>query len=132
DAGAPARIVDAVARHGIDGIIVSNTTISRPPLTSRYAGETGGLSGEPLRNLALQQLRAFRQATGGTIPLIGVGGIASAEHAWARIRAGASLIQLYSAMVYEGPGIAKAVLSGMAALMKRDGFSTIVEAVGSE
>ena len=132
DADAPARIVDAVARHGIDGIIISNTTISRPPLKSRHSAEAGGLSGEPLRDLALEQLRGFWRASGGAIPLIGVGGIASADHAWARIRAGASLIQLYSAMVYEGPGIAKAVLAGLATLMKRDGFSTIADAVGSE
>ena len=132
DADAPARIVDAVARHGIDGIIVSNTTISRPPLKSRLSFEAGGLSGEPLRELALEKLRAFRRAAGGAIPLIGVGGISSADHAWARIRAGASLIQLYSAMVYEGPGIAKAVLAGLESLMRRDGFSTIADAVGSE
>ncbi len=132
DADAPARIVAAVARHAIDAIIVSNTTISRPPLQSRHSGEAGGLSGEPLRDLALAQLRAFKAATGGAIPLIGVGGIASAEHAWARIRAGASLVQLYSAMVYQGPGIAKTILAGLETLMKRDGFSAIAEAVGSE
>lgn len=132
DADSPARIVAAVARHAIDAIIVSNTTISRPPLQSRHRGETGGLSGEPLRELALAQLRAFRAATGGAIPLIGVGGIASAEHAWARIRAGASLVQLYSAMVYQGPGIAKTILAGLETLMKRDGFSAIADAVGSE
>ena len=136
DPEAPARIVEAVKRHGIDGIIVSNTTISRPPLQSPHAGETGGLSGAPLRELALRQLRAFRQASanspGGALPLIGVGGIATAEDAWARIRAGASLVQLYSAMVYEGPGIAKAICTGLVALMERDGFTTIAEAVGSE
>ncbi len=125
-------ITDVALRRGLDALIVSNTTISRPPLKSAQAGEAGGLSGEPLRDLALQRLRDFRQASGGAIPLIGVGGIASAEDAWARIRAGASLIQLYSAMVYEGPGIAKRILSGMEALMRRDGFTTIAEAVGSE
>jgi len=132
DEAAPERIVATVKRHGIDGIIVANTTISRPPLVSRHAGEAGGLSGAPLRDLALRQLRAFRQATGGTIPLIGVGGIASAEDAWARIRAGADLVQLYSAMVYEGPGIARRILQGMESLMRQYGFSTIAEAVGSE
>ncbi len=132
DADAPARIVAAVAKHGIDGIIVSNTTITRPPLQSRHSGEAGGLSGEPLRDLALAQLRAFRRASGGTVPLIGVGGIANADDAWSRIRAGASLVQLYSAMVYQGPGIAKVVLKGLEKLMIRDGFSAIAEAVGSE
>ena len=128
--------VEAISRIAIDkklgALMVSNTTISRPPLQSRHAGEQGGLSGAPLRELALQRLRDFRKATGGAIPLVGIGGIATAEDAWARIRAGASLVQLYSAMVYEGPGIARAVTSGLEQLMKRDGFASIAEAVGSE
>jgi dihydroorotate dehydrogenase len=128
--------IDAIARIALDqrigGLIVSNTTISRPSLKSRFAGETGGLSGEPLRELAQQRLRDFRKATGGALPLIGVGGIATAEDAWARIRAGASLVQLYSAMVFEGPGIARMIVRGIEALMRRDGFATIAEAVGSE
>ncbi len=132
DADAPARIVAAVIKHGIDGIIVSNTTIARPPLHSRHAGEAGGLSGAPLHDLALQRLRDFRKASEGRLPLIGVGGIATAEQAWARIRAGASLVQLYSAMVYEGPGIARAILPRLETLMRQDGFSSIAEAVGSE
>jgi dihydroorotate dehydrogenase len=128
--------IDAIARIAIDkglgALIVANTTISRPPLKSRHAGEAGGLSGAPLRELAQQRLRDFRKATGAAVPLIGVGGIASAEHAWARIRAGASLVQLYSAMVYEGPGIARTITCGLERLMRRDGFATIAEAVGSE
>ncbi len=128
--------IDAIARIAIDkklgALIVSNTTISRPTLKSRHSGETGGLSGAPLRELAQQRLRDFRKATGGAIPLVGVGGIASADDAWARIRAGASLVQLYSAMIYEGPGIARRITRGIEALMARDGFATIAEAVGSE
>ncbi|MBM0169274.1 quinone-dependent dihydroorotate dehydrogenase [Altererythrobacter sp. C41] len=128
--------IDAIARIALDkrlgALIVSNTTISRPPLISPHSGETGGLSGAPLRDLAQQRLRDFRAATGGAIPLIGVGGIGSAEDAWARIRAGASLVQLYSALVYEGPGLARQIVRGMAALMRRDGFATLAEAVGSE
>ncbi len=128
--------IDAIARIAVDkhlgALIVSNTTISRPPLLSPEAGESGGLSGAPLRELAQQRLRDFRKATGGAIPLVGVGGIATAEDAWARIRAGASLVQLYSAMTYAGPGIARAVTRGLEALMRRDGFTTIAEAVGSE
>ena len=116
----------------LDALIVSNTTIARPPLHSRFAGETGGLSGAPLKAQALQRLRDFRSATGGAIPLIGVGGIADAHDAWQRIRAGASLVQLYSAMVYEGPGIARAICDGLERLMQRDGFSSIAAAVGSE
>ena len=128
--------IDAIARIAIDkklgALIVSNTTISRPLLGSRYANESGGLSGAPLRDLAQQRLRDFRKATGGMVPLVGVGGIASAADAWARIRAGASLVQLYSAMVYEGPGIARRVTKGLEALMQRDGFASIAEAVGTE
>jgi dihydroorotate dehydrogenase len=128
--------IDAIARialdRRLDGLIVSNTTISRPALRSAAAGEAGGLSGAPLRDLAQTRLRDFRKATGGTIPLIGVGGIATAQDAWARIRAGASLVQLYSAMVYEGPGIARAITRGLEQLMRRDGFATIAQAVGSE
>ncbi|MBT8426806.1 MAG: quinone-dependent dihydroorotate dehydrogenase [Erythrobacter sp.] len=128
--------VDAIARiaadTGLAALIVSNTTITRPALKSCHAGETGGLSGAPLRDLALERLRDFRKATGGAIPLVGVGGIATAEDAWARIRAGASLVQLYSAMVYEGPGLPSRITRGLVRLMKRDGFSSIAEAVGSE
>jgi dihydroorotate dehydrogenase len=126
------RIVRAALDHGIAALIVSNTTVSRPALRSTYAGETGGLSGAPLKDLALAQLRRFRAVAGGELPLIGVGGIASADDAWARIRAGASLVQLYSALVYEGPGIAARIVRGLAKRMKADGFSTIAEAVGSE
>lgn len=128
--------IDAICRISIDkglsALIVSNTTISRPRLKSRYAGESGGLSGAPLKDLAQQRLRDFRLASGGAIPLVGVGGIGSAEDAWARIRAGASLVQLYSAMAYEGPGIARQITRGLERLMNRDGFTTIAEAVGSE
>lgn len=128
--------VDAIARialeKGLGALIVSNTTISRPALKSQHADETGGLSGVPLRDLALQRIRDFRSATGGAIPLVGVGGIGSAEDAWARIRAGASLVQLYSAMVYEGPGLARKITRGLERLMVRDGFNSIAEAVGSE
>lgn len=132
DAAAPGRIVEVVVKHGLAGIIVSNTTITRPPLRSRHGGEAGGLSGAPLRDLAQQRLRDFYAVTKGTIPLIGVGGIATAEDAWARIRAGANLVQLYSAMVYAGPGIARQILRGVEHLMRRDGFASIAEAVGSE
>jgi dihydroorotate dehydrogenase len=126
------RIIRAAIDHGIDALIVSNTTISRPPLKSRFANETGGLSGAPLKPLALDALRRFRRASAGEMPLIGVGGIATASDAWERIRAGASLVQLYSAMVYEGPGIARRMASGLATLLKRGGFANVAEAVGTE
>ncbi len=128
--------IDAISRIAIDkqlgALIVGNTTISRPPLASHHAAESGGLSGAPLAALALQRLRDFRKATGGAVPLVGVGGIATPESAWARIRAGASLVQIYSAMVYEGPFLARRIVCALPALMRRDGFATIAEAVGSE
>jgi dihydroorotate dehydrogenase len=128
--------IDAIARiaieRGLGALIVSNTTISRPEIKSRHAGEAGGLSGAPLRPLALQRIRDFRSATGGTVPLIGVGGIATAEDAWERIRAGASLVQLYTAMVYSGPGLGARIANGLGQLMRRDGFAKIADAVGSE
>jgi dihydroorotate dehydrogenase len=127
----PERIVRSAIDHGIDAIIIGNTTVSRPPLRSRYRDETGGLSGAPLGPLALDGLRRFRAASGGEITLIAAGGIATAEHAWERIRAGASLIQLYSAMVYEGPGIARRIARGLAEIMRREGIANISEAVGS-
>ena len=128
--------IDAIARialdKGLGALIVSNTTIDRPELKSRQADEAGGLSGAPLKSKALQRIRDFRKATGGTIPLVGVGGISNADDAWERIRAGASLVQLYSAMVYEGPGLAARIAAGLESRMKRDGFKSIAEAVGTE
>jgi dihydroorotate dehydrogenase len=125
--------IEAIARLSVgqmDALIVSNTSISRPPLKSGLASEQGGLSGEPIKALAQQRLIDFRKATGGAIPLIGVGGISSAEDAFARIRAGASLVQIYSAMVYEGPGLARRINKGLARLLARDGFSRLSDAIG--
>jgi dihydroorotate dehydrogenase len=129
--GEPDQIVRVSLQHNIDALIVANTTVSRPALKSRHSSEQGGLSGEPLRSLALQALRNFREASGGEIPLIGVGGISNADDAWERIRAGASLVQLYTAMVYQGPGIARRVANGLAQHLKREGFTSIAEAVGT-
>jgi dihydroorotate dehydrogenase len=128
----PERIVRAAIDHKIEALIVSNTTVSRPALKSRFAGEAGGLSGVPLKPRALEALRKFRSAGGGEIPLIGVGGIATVEDAWERIRAGASLVQLYTGMVYHGPHIALQIARGLAQRLKREGFSSISEAVGTE
>lgn len=127
--------VDDITRscmdHRIDGLIISNTTITRPPLASRHAGESGGLSGAPLEQMALARLRDFRTATGGAIPLIGVGGIGDADTAYARIRAGASLIQLYSALVFEGPGLVRRITAGLRERLVRDGFTNVTQAVGT-
>lgn len=123
-------IAEVSLAHKLDALIVSNTTIGRPPLRSPHAAETGGLSGAPLHDLALQRLREFRRATGGRIPLVGVGGISNADQAYARIRAGASLLQLYSALVYEGPMLARTINRGLAHRLRRDGFASISDAIG--
>ena len=125
-----ATIARACIDGGVDGLIVSNTTISRPGLASRHAGETGGLSGKPLKPLALAALQRFRAETGGTLPLIAVGGVASGQDAYDRIRAGASAVQLYSALVYEGPGLVRRIKQDLAALLRRDGFASMAAAVG--
>jgi dihydroorotate dehydrogenase len=126
---------DTIARiaidGGIDGLIVSNTTITRPPLVSAHARETGGLSGAPLQPLALAALQGFARATGGQLPLIGAGGIASGADAYARIRAGASAVQLYSALVYHGPGLVARIKAELATLLRADGFGSLAEAVGA-
>lgn len=128
----PRQIVRAALDHQVDALIVGNTTVSRPPLRSRYSGEAGGLSGAPLKPLALTTLRRFRSESGGQLPLIGVGGIGSAEDAWERIRAGANLVQVYTAMVYEGPGLGRRIADGLAVRVKAAGLSNIAEAVGTE
>ncbi|WP_333838238.1 quinone-dependent dihydroorotate dehydrogenase [Novosphingobium sp.] len=129
--------IDAICRIAmdkrLDALIVSNTTITRPPsLRSPRAAETGGLSGKPLAPLALEALRTFRKATGGAIPLIGVGGITSGEDAWQRICAGASLVQLYTGLVFEGPNLAKTIAADLARRVRSAGMTSIAQAVGSE
>ena len=130
--GEPAQIVRAAIDHGIDALIVSNTTITRPPLRSPHASESGGLSGEPLKALALDTLRRFRSVSGGAIPLIAAGGIATADDAWERIRAGASLVQLYSAMIYGGPGLPSRIVRGLEQRLAASPFASIAEVIGSE
>jgi dihydroorotate dehydrogenase len=127
--------VDDIARAAVearmDALIVANTTVSRPPLRSKHSGEAGGLSGAPLKTLALQRLKDFRTATGGTLPLIAAGGIENGVDAYARIRAGASLVQLYTALVYQGPAIAQAICGELRSLLARDGFATLADSVGA-
>lgn len=128
--------IDGLARAAIDknmaALIVANTTIARPALRSAAAGEAGGLSGAPLKALAMQRLRDFRKATGGALPLIAAGGIDCADEAYARIKAGASLVQLYSALVYHGPGLARQIEQGLIKRLHEDGFEHINDAVGLE
>ncbi|MGF1550558.1 MAG: quinone-dependent dihydroorotate dehydrogenase [Sphingomonadaceae bacterium] len=131
DAGHIEAIARVAMARGAEGLIVANTTLSRPPLESRHRLEPGGLSGAPLRQLALDKLRDFRNATGGEIALIACGGVASGADAYARIRAGASLVQLYSALVFEGPGLVRRILAELARLLARDGFASVAEAVGA-
>ena len=110
---------------------MGNTTVGRPALRSANAGESGGLSGAPLAKLARQRLANLRRATGGAVPLVAVGGIDSGAEAYARIRAGASLVQLYTALVYEGPGLAMRILADLDACLARDGFTSVKAAVGT-
>ncbi|WP_426167714.1 quinone-dependent dihydroorotate dehydrogenase [Sandarakinorhabdus sp. DWP1-3-1] len=123
-------IARAALDGGIDGLIVSNTTVARPMLRSKFGGEAGGLSGAPLAPLASATLQQFTAATGGALPLIAAGGIGSGADAYARIRAGASAVQLYSALVYGGPGLVQRIKTELAALLRRDGFASVGEAVG--
>jgi dihydroorotate dehydrogenase len=128
--------VDAVVRTAmdqrVDALIVGNTTVSRPRLRSRHRGEAGGLSGEPLKGLALERLRDFRRAAGGALPLIAAGGIENGVDAFDRIRAGASLVQLYSALVYDGPGLAERIKSELRRLLALNGFARLSDAIGTE
>jgi dihydroorotate dehydrogenase len=127
-----ADIAEAALAGGIDGLIVSNTTIARPAgLASPAAAEAGGLSGRPLFVPSTAVLADMYRLTGGKLPLIGVGGIASAEDAYAKIRAGASLLQLYTALVYQGPGLVARIKRGLAARLRADGFASLAEAVGA-
>jgi dihydroorotate dehydrogenase len=125
-------IADGVAAARFDGVIVGNTTLARPPsLVSRRRGEAGGLSGVPLMALSTEVLARFHAAANGRFALIGVGGIASGADAYAKIRAGASAVQLYSALAYQGPGLVVTIRRDLAARLAADGFATIAEAVGA-
>ncbi len=126
-------VAEVALELAIDGIIISNTTIRRPrTLKSRLHGEQGGLSGAPLFALSTEVLSHMYQLTQGRIPLVGVGGVGSAADAYKKIRAGASLVQLYTALVYQGFGVVKSIVTGLPALLERDGFSSISEAVGAD
>jgi len=127
-----ADIAAVALAGGLDGLIVSNTTITRPGVAPRWGQEAGGLSGGPLFPLSTEILRQVYRLTQGKLPLIGVGGIASSADAYAKIRAGASLIQLYSALIYQGPFLARCINRELAALLRRDGFGNVSEAVGAD
>jgi dihydroorotate dehydrogenase len=117
----------------IDGIVVANTSTARPAdLKSRHKTQRGGLSGPPLAGPASELLKLVYRETGGTVPLIAVGGIASGKSAYARIRAGASLIQLYTGLVYAGPSLLQRMKTDLADCLERDGFSNLTEAIGAD
>ena len=125
-------IVETVAAFGLQGIIVSNTTVSRPDsLRSPRKTETGGLSGPPLMSLSTQVLARFHAANSHGLTLIGAGGIATGADALAKIRAGASAVQFYSAMVFEGPGMVVRVKRDLAARLRAEGFASVADAVGA-
>jgi len=118
----------------LDGLVISNTTTSRPDavLGLVHADETGGLSGKPLFKMSTDVLRDMYQLTRGKIPLIGCGGIASGEDAYSKIRAGATLVQLYTAFAYEGPSMLPRIKAELAACLERDGFKSVQDAVGAD
>ncbi len=126
-------LLEAIEGAPIAGLILTNTTTARPPgLVSRQRGEEGGLSGPPLAPRALEVVRRAYALSDGRLPLVGVGGIDSAEAAYARIRAGASLIQLYTALVYRGPRLVGEITQGLARLLAADGFASLSDAVGAD
>lgn len=127
------RIVEQARSYGMNAIIVSNTTLDRPDtLQSAHSGEGGGLSGQPLFDKSTEILREFADAANGSIDLIGVGGIGSGEQAYAKIKAGAKAVQLYSALVYHGPQLVAQICADLEARVKADGFKNISQAVGSD
>jgi dihydroorotate dehydrogenase len=133
DDAALGAIADAALAAGIDGMIVANTTLSREGLTdTRLASEAGGLSGPPLFRRSTVMLAKLRRIVGPDFVLVGVGGIDSAETAFAKIAAGANLVQLYTGMVYEGPGLAAEIVRGLSAACDRLGLETLADAVGGE
>lgn len=124
---------DAMLAAGVDGAVATNTTLARPgSLRAAQSGEKGGLSGAPLFEASTEILRQLRRATGGALPLVGVGGVGSADHAYAKVRAGASLVQLYTALVYAGPALFTEIATGLSTRLAQDGFAHLSEAVGAD
>lgn len=129
--GELAQIAGVALQAGLSGIIATNTTLSREGLKSANRDQQGGLSGAPLFEKSTRVLAQLSQLTEGRLPLIGVGGVATAEQAYQKIRAGASAVQLYTAMVYEGISLVPRIARGLDALLARDGFASVTEAVGT-
>ena len=126
------KVAEIVIKNEIDGLIISNTTIDRNlNLKNKQAAETGGLSGKPLFIKSNEVLKNFYKLTNGKIPLVGVGGISSAKDAYEKIKCGASLVQIYSAFIYQGFGMVERAKKELSEMVKKDGFENIVQAVGS-
>ncbi len=131
--GEQEKIAEIVIKNQIDGMIISNTTIDRDlKLRSQHASQSGGLSGAPLFQKSNEVLKNFYKFTGGKIPLIGVGGISSAEDAYEKIKCGASLIQIYSAFIYQGFGLVEKIKKDLSKKLIQDGFKNISEVVGTQ
>ena len=128
--GAIIDLLELVTTYHLAGVVATNTTITRPSLKSPHAQETGGLSGRPLTRRSTEVIHLIYQQTHGQLPIIGVGGIFSTADAWEKITAGACLLQIYTGWVYQGPGIVKAILSGLAEKLTLLNFTTITQAVG--
>jgi dihydroorotate dehydrogenase len=125
--------VDVAIAAGVAAIAATNTTLSRDGVEGHpRAGEAGGLSGAPLTNRAQEVVRRVALRAAGRVPVIGSGGVMSAEDAWARLRAGATLVQVYTGFIYGGPGFPSQLNAGLLRLMERDGFRTIAEAIGAD
>jgi len=125
------EIVDLGVEVGIAGLVATNTTLQRP-VEHAVASEEGGLSGAPLRALSTSVVRRAFARAGRKLPIVGVGGVFTAEDAYEKIRAGASLVQLYTGLIFEGPSIVSRIASGLRALLARDGFASLAEAVGAD
>jgi dihydroorotate dehydrogenase len=126
-------IVEVAIETGVDGLIVSNTTVDRPPaLQGAHTAEVGGLSGQPLFAMSTAVLRETYRISEGRLPLVGVGGIGSGADAYAKIKAGASLVQLYTGLIYQGPGLVQTILRDLRVLLDRDGVASIADAVGQD
>jgi dihydroorotate dehydrogenase len=126
-------IAELACAYSLDALIVSNTTLQRPPhLTSVHRDEAGGLSGQPLFHISTEVLRLFAQALGGRLPLIGAGGVESGATALAKIKAGASAVQLYSALIYAGPGLVASILNELDGLLAAEGVDSISEMIGAD
>ena len=126
------NIAEASLASGIQGLIVGNTTLMRPKsIPAELVKEKGGLSGKPLLGLSTRVLAAMYKLTGGKLPLIGCGGVSSGADAYAKIRAGASLVQIYSALIYQGPMLVSRINRELVELLKRDGFASVADAVGT-